>query len=65
MHLNKQNISSKLNEVKGLMISWRTFSNKQSSNWIFKYSYSRNKIINKQEMLNEAQIYIICIDEQN
>ena len=65
MHLNKQNISSKLNEVKGLMISWRTFSNKQSSNWIVKYSYSRNKIINKQEMLNEAQIYIICIDEQN
>lgn len=37
MHLNKQNISSKLNEVKGLIKSWRTFSNKQPSNGIFKY----------------------------
>ena len=28
-------------------------------------SYWRNKIINKREMLNEAQIYIICIEEQS
>lgn len=28
-------------------------------------SYWRNKIINKREMLTEAQIYIICIDEQS